>query len=1070
MLSVYNASAGSGKTFRLTTEYLKLLLARETNYRRILAVTFTNKATAEMKERIIAQLAVLSGEEKSAYRDTIIEETGLTAEQIRQSAQISLHNILFDYTRFSVSTIDRFTQRILKAFSRETGVNPDYQTETDSDLLIEEAVDRIIANCDRNPRLLKWLELFVSEKISNNQNFSVENDLKELGKELFKEKLQNKLQLLAVFFSDEKNSHHYLELLYKISAGFESGLKTSAGQLVNIYTDAGYGVGDFSYGNSGVAGFLEKTRKGSIPLDIPVRVREASQDPMAWLTRANRKSEGIMDLVKKILQPGLQIMVDFWEKHSPGYFTAKTIIAEWYTAALLMDIQKEVTALGREKGVLPLAISNLLLKSIIDGSDAPFIFEKAGNRYSHFMLDEFQDTSEMQWDNFRPLIANSMAMGKKNIIVGDVKQSIYRWRNSNWNLLDERIYNDFANFPVKEFTLDKNYRSAEEIITFNNQFFPKFLEKVAGYGDGQTSGSNFAPKLRHLYRNIQQLPVKSREESCGFVGISRLDDREEPFEELTLRKLVDEVKHLMDHGFSARDFAVLVRKNGEGSRIVNHFVKIASLPENINYNLRIVSGESFYLQSSASVSFIIHLFRYLLNKEELLVKATLLHLFNNYLTPTLNEFPGSEPHTEGYLLSWILSEEGLTEFDSKIAPVISDIEKSITINSIDQLILRICSDFKLLELKEELPFLQTLIDKAAEIRNTFPGGISGFLEWWEEKGCEIAVSTNDEVDAIRLLTIHKCKGLEFNVVLIPFFNWRFSDYKKNILWCEPLETPFNAVPMVPVNYSKNLANTIFKNDYEQELCNILIDNLNLVYVAFTRAVSVLWINVPYRNNSDTIGASLVNAISDLSLEPGFEKQSPDGAGLFDYGTIPVMKKTVLPMDKPAELKWKFHDFSERLKLRTGSDDFLEMAEQGITKKNLGKAVHAILAAIKTRQDMKSACDRALAAGTILSEEAEMISDQIEQMINHPVASEWFGGGCQVFTETDLLTSDITLRPDRMMIFKDHAIVVDYKTGVKETGSHRTQVRRYVDLLRKTGIQEVKGYLWYIQENELIEVN
>ncbi len=1066
MLTVYKASAGSGKTFRLVLEYLKLVLVKPSNYRQILAVTFTNKATAEMKERILDQLGRLSGGLDTSYLDKLQEETGLSEIQLRSKARSALESLLFDYDHFSVSTIDRFTQRILKAFNREIGVNPNYLVEADSDLLISEAVDRMVASMDSHSPLLSWLESFVEEKIRNNQSFAVENDLKSLGKELFRESLQSRLSNLTRFFSEKENNRDYLKMLHAIIRCFENNLKKQAGEIVDIYTSEGFTLDDFSYGNGGIAGFLEKMAKGSWIEKTGPRVTGCAASSASWAARKHPRYAEIICLAEEKLMPRLVRLLDYIENESRNFFTARAIVSEWFTTAVLVDLNQEISTLGREKGILPLAGSNLLLKSIIDGTDTPFIYEKAGNTWRFYMLDEFQDTSEMQWDNFKPLIGNSLSVGLDNLVVGDVKQSIYRWRNSNWNILDHQIHRDFPG-SVSEITLHSNYRSGKKIVEFNNGFFRLFSDQIAGYPKLQPI-PDLSRQVKEIYGDIVQ-QADAVTGSDGFVCIERLEDEDNDFFNLSLARLAEQVRFLLDKGYKAGDIAILVRKKDQGARIVRYFLDIASMPENRSYQLKVLSGESLFLKSSPAVNFLISLYRWFTDRENRLAKAEMLHLYKNYIEPAFSRMPeaGSPPKTPG---GWILGEDWEQDFETFLGSALEAIGKKGSTSGMDELIIHACSVFRLFDVPSELPYLQALVDQAAMIRKNGINDISGFLQWWDETGKEVPVNINEEVDAIRLLTIHKAKGLEFRAVLIPFLSWNmFENTRKNILWCTPDVVPFNKAPLVPVGYSDKLAKTIFDGEYFRELANLLIDNLNLVYVAFTRAISVLWVNVPAVNKTDEIGSFVNMAVQKLTGQPGFEDSGRESGMVFSYGTLPITAGKVEARENELPGRWIFHDFTDRLTLRRSSEDFLQLAETGTSQKNSGKTIHSILAWIRIASDVEQACRKALATGVLLPEEEGAVVRQLTRMVTHPEAKEWFSDDWKVYMETDLLSGDLTLRPDRMMIRGDRAVVVDYKTGGTKQESHIRQVRRYARILRESGFREVKGYLWYIGKNELVKV-
>jgi ATP-dependent helicase/nuclease subunit A len=1067
MLQIVKASAGSGKTFQLVLEYLRLVLTTSVSFRHILAITFTNKATTEMKERILEQLGLFARGEDSKYLVKLMELTGYQEHVLRKNSKYVLENLLFDFNRFSVSTIDTFTQRILKAFNREMRINPNFQLETDTDLLLSESVDRMISKADKNPMLFKWLESFIEDKIRNSKSFTIENDLKKLGADLFKEKLQGRINELSGFLNDKEKSREYFNIIYSIIHQYENQLKEQAKNLVNIYSAEGFTSADFFSKTTGIAGLLEKMAKGISVKDQISRLEKAGDSIDRWVpVKHNRRAE-LLKLTEDQLLPRFYQFLDYIRSESKNYHTARVIKSEWFTAALMVDLNDEMTELAREKGILPLSSSNLLLKGVIDGSDTPFVYEKAGNIWHHFMLDEFQDTSEMQWDNLKPLINNSLSDDNFSLVVGDVKQSIYRWRNSNWKILDEHIQRDFLNFDVQKTSLLFNFRSGKNIVDFNNSFFNLFSQHLAGH-QKLDDVQDYRQKLLDLYGDIyQQCAVTGSPD--GFVGIEGIDAEGNDFVEKSLNRLVEQIKEMFDNGFKAGDLAILVRKNDQGALIVQHFMDISQLPENMPYNLRIISGESLLLKSSAAVGFVIYLFRHLTDHNNRLYKACVLHLFKSYIEPFTHT---SETTTaSGQNLSeWYLEDGFEEQFCSILGEkIISLGNKSIT-NGVDELIIHICKDFNLFDTPAERPYLQALIDKAFEVKKAGINDIAGFIRWWDEKGDKVPVNINEQVDAIRLFTVHKAKGLEFKAVFIPFMDWNLFDYtKKNILWCKPGVKPFNRAPLVPVNFSDQLADTIFEDDYFHELTSLLIDNLNLVYVAFTRAESVLRVNIPSKNKENNIGKYIENSLHQLSSQSGFENTWNAEQNIFSFGILPHSPAKKPDNNGSTASGWIFTDFSNQLLLRQESDDFFGQTGKGIIRKNKGKILHSILSEIKTAGDVDPACKQALASGMLLPSEWEETRAKIFKMVQHPMAKDWFSGKWKVHTETDLLTDSEIFRPDRMMIGMYEAVVVDYKSGESKPEYHERQVQRYVSILKETGIPEVKGYLWYTQGNELVQV-
>jgi ATP-dependent helicase/nuclease subunit A len=1067
MLTVYKASAGSGKTFRLVVDYLKLALAKEKNYRHILAVTFTNKATAEMKERVVSQLHRIARGKQSDYTDILIRETGLDEQELARKASDVLENILFDYNRFSVSTIDKFTQRVIKAFNRELGISPEYQLETDNEIIINEAIDRIISTIGFNKNLRKWLEDFIDDKIRSNKSFTIEKDLASLGNELFSEKLQGKIHELQNFFSNSRNAPEYLAELSKIVSSFENVLKIKAEAVVETYRKAGLTLDDFSHKSTGVAGFLEKAAGGFVPEELGQRVLQAAASEDKWITKSHPEAEKVTGLITGSLKPMLNSWISYYFENQVKYYSARAIRKEWYTLAVLIDLYHAIAEINREKETLPLSGSNLLLKSIIDGNDAPFIYEKAGNYFHHFMLDEFQDTSVMQWENFRPLISNSLGSGYENLVVGDIKQSIYRWRNSSWEILARSVYSDFPGFKITTNELKTNYRSDEFVVTFNNLFFEIFRRQISENDNLGPENNLFTEELDSLYADLNQ-KFSEKRKGKGYVRVEVLEDDENTgFQMQSLRRLESQIKELQDKGFEASEIAILVRTNAQGEEIVHYFMEIAGIAENSRYNLKVLSSESLFLRSSPAVNFVITLLQFLTNKESTLLKFTLLQLYKNLSNISVpeQETPGLTASGNGEA-AWKSYEN---EFDSCLVAKINETDVESICSSIDEVIIRICAKFSLFNNQSEIPFLQALIDKAAELVKRTAGSLPDFLQWWDEKGQSESVKISDNSDAVRLLTIHKAKGLEYKAVLIPFFNWKILERKENIIWCVPESEPFSKAPLVPLSFNKSLARTIFSADYYREVFNTIVDNLNMVYVAFTRAVSVLMINAPQNAGKDNICVYLINSLAELAKESGFRNSWNPEKNIFEFGKLHSKEAPEAGFISGHNAVWTFSPFVSRLKLRTDSSDFLEISAGGVTRKNMGKIIHSILSGIKVVSDADRVLEKAYATGMVLTEEKDTIKAQIEAVLHHPLASDWFSDDCTVFNEKNLLTTSKIHRPDRIMIFSDKAVVVDFKTGQLKNEFHNAQVRNYCNVLLDTGIENVSGYLWYLTTNEIQKV-
>ncbi|MFV0590747.1 MAG: UvrD-helicase domain-containing protein [Draconibacterium sp.] len=1071
MLTVYKASAGSGKTFQLVVEYLKLIIDNPYNYKHILAVTFTNKATNEMKSRILEQLHKLADNQPSDYIAPLQKEGDYSEQYIRQRARQVLKNILHDYNRFSINTIDSFTQKVIKSFNRELGISPNFSLELDTDIILEEATERMLARLGDDRDLLKWLQEYSREKIEGNYSQRIDKDIKDLGKELFKERFQ-------VFFPEDGESVYNRETLnefgkelQQLKGGFESTLKKKAYTLLQTIENHGFSVDDFSYKKSGVAGYIAAVAGGAVK-EPTARAVSASEDVEKWYAKNHKQSAGLGALVQQNLQSGLAELILYFTTNFTRYNTSVVVLKQLRTLGILTDLRKEIEALLREKEMLQLSDSNLLLSKIIGESDSPFVYEKIGNFFYHFMLDEFQDTSGLQWRNFKPLVVNSLSEGHSNLVVGDVKQSIYRWRNSDWNILAEELDNDFTEAQKKEEHLDFNWRSDKNIIAFNNEIIARLMDVFESrLFSTIPDNESYLHKFRKIYASFQQKPGKEKAEARGFVQVNFLDG--DDFYDTATDTLVEQVKMLQDKGIKPEEIAILVRRNSEGTRIVEAFLEAAQREENKNYNLTVLSNDSLFLFASKAVLFIIHTIEWLVDPLSEINKATLLHLWMSWLRPAQKVFENTlfaEPEEK-----WQLGKDYDTLFESELGEKLEQVKQKVLLSSLDETVTRIASLFGLLKLRNELPYIQTLIDKAGELKISLSNDLSNLLFWWNEKGSTTSVNVNEGTGSIRLLTVHSSKGLEFKAVLLPYFKWETSR-SGDIIWCQPASEPFNKFPLLPVKSGKEMEASEFAPAYFEEKVSSYIDSLNLIYVAITRAKSALLMNCPAPKlnqkgeySGSDVDLLLFLAIQETAANPLFSNSFDEETGVFEFGSVSPGEEKKAESKNITITQYRFSDLGDRISLRLSGEDFLLASDKHHSEKNIGKLVHEILSGINTVNDVEAACLKALNEGRVDKGEMLQIQQTIAENLQLPEVKSWFDGSLQTLNERDLLTGQKLLRPDRIMFSGDTAIVVDYKTGEKIPTKYNSQVKRYARTLKDSGFRKVTGYLWYLASSEVEKV-
>ncbi len=1100
-LQIYKASAGAGKTFRLTVEYIKIALQNQWAYKNILAVTFTNKATAEMKERVLHELYNLSKGKKTPYLEVIKNETKLSEGEIEHKSAITLKQLLHDYSRFSISTIDSFFQRVIKSFNRELGINSSYQVELDKERYLNEAVDRVLLATESNKRLYNWLNRYANENIKNGNDWDVKKGMQHLAKELHAEDLNKDGDELFKRLSNPELLDSYQAFLEQIITNYENALINIGKEGMKLLSENKLSPSDFKYRNtSAVTSFkkmidLSLTTEGKRFLDavdnyetiLPAKPSEQI------LSIAPRLSELMRDALGHI------------EKHICKYSSAKLIYKDIYSLGILADIRMHLNETTHEKNVSLLSDSSKLLQQIIDKSDTPFIYERTGIYFKNFMIDEFQDTSGMQWDNFRPLLDNSLSEGNQAMLVGDVKQAIYGWRGGDWSLLTNQVYEDFKDKGTKDQLLNENWRSSGNVIRFNNRVF-QVLPSILQNNFNSTSlnlPDNISNTLPSIYKDgLQHIGNKSIENE-GYVNIRFINKKEANIKDdeaksIALDYLIDSIKDAQDRGVDARQMTVLVRKKKEAQMVANRLLSEKEKSNN-KYNFNVLSNESLLIKSAPSVSFLITLFRLLKNNEDKLSTSYAIYQFYAILKPRLKQLnleviwslnnDNDHSESENTKLNSIepqdifenINNENLLLFKFIKSP---EFKQDLATRSLQEIIFKLARRFCLFSLSEDLPYLQSFIDWVSKHQRNRISDLNSFLEWWDDKGQDKTVNVSESLNAIRILTVHKAKGLEYDCVFIPFSDW--DTYRKTgaapTIWCSTENTEFSAIPLVPIQASeKKIFNSVFAQQYYKHKLNKIIEELNALYVAFTRAKFELHICSSYATDADEIGHSLHQLICNDSNYPFNEQENitiplqalyDEESNCFSYGE----KKTYQPNCTPqtnSNLNLShltFEDFDSYLQLRKNHENFFEQTNNVKQSVNHGKIIHELLSNIKQKDELDQAFKKLNMRGLIDTNKIDEIKEQVFKMLSDPEVCSWFDGSYTVLNERSILLGTAGIkRPDRIMTKGDTAIVVDYKSGELEDKKHHKQVSNYIANLKKCGYSSVSGYIWYTRNNKRIKV-
>lgn len=999
MIKILKASAGSGKTFRLAKKYIEILLrsSERDAYRHILAVTFTNKATEEMKSRILGELYILAKTpEESNYLKDFTREFG-TPQQISDRAGRILLSILHDYSAFSISTIDKFFQTALKAFARELGQFSSYQVELDRESLVQESVDRMLDSVTEDDKaVIGWLSDSVKENLEDGGFYNLDNKLYEIAKAIHSDGHRIMVEQGNVD-EDKTGSKKFLlgvrNVCRETRDSFLKDCVALARQATGILESAGVPAKESSNG------FFDKLYDYQVPetIDMPTGPwMEKALDSEKWFAKAKAK-EWLPRLAGKGLDKVLEDLCTLFRTRYPVFKTSTLILGQIYGLGMAGEIRKAFDALVKEKNVMCLDDSNTILRGIIGGSDAPFIYEKLGVRFEDFLLDEFQDTSTVQWENFAPLLAESDAAGGDNLIVGDVKQSIYRWRGSEWSLLDSGVKGRFPRADDSE-SLRSNRRSLDTIVSFNNGFF----EYAAGLLDGMAGTG----KISKIYSDVSQ-EVVSGNPGDGFVDVSFVLKDEQP------RKVLEVVRDVYASGARYGDIAVLVRTNKQGSALAS-FLLSEGIP--------VLSDDSLNVKSSPAVRRLVSLLALVDNPSD---KVGGFMAENIGIT-----IPGSYSSLVG------LAEDLLREMVSKG-----------------------------FSLDGEVLYIQSFMDELQDWTAVNGNHLGGFLSDWKTMDSKISSPAGDE--AVRVITIHKAKGLQYPCVIVPFVEdmtlsgiaekWVLPDFKGT-----PLEPAGDAGYYVTLSGTSE--ETLFRDDYRKERLLQYVDNINTLYVALTRAEKELYV------------------VSGIPAQPrgGFKnfaqmlKRYPEEKGIFHtddgftlgrrYDYSGLERKKAEAQDLPAS--YKSYPAEDRLRLKYDSFDYF--GEEGPSRRLKGILLHDILSSVYVPSDLERAVNSAVQAGDIVPEEAEAYTTFLRERISS--RPEWFPPErAGIFNEQDIIDASGGLnRPDRVVTRGTSAVIIDYKFGDPHP-SYRRQLARYVSLYRSLGFTSVSAYLWYVEEDKVEEV-
>ena len=1072
-LNIYKASAGSGKTFTLTVEYIYLMVRpqAEEEYRHTLAVTFTNKATAEMKDRILQHLygiwkALPSSED---YVGKLMEKlhgdgTDMSVEQLRERSGKALTMILHDYSRFRVETIDSFFQSVLRSLARELGQSSNLQVDLNDMEILELAVDRMIDALDQDNALRKIVVQYVTDELDENGKWKIQAAIKDFAKCIFQEDFLQRTKQERDIISDSTKVREFRNQMKTVMDDAEAEIiqkaQAMAVKVQNVCTPDLVGKSTPS-----PLTYLQHLIKGN------EKEKETTAKGKKYVAFLEDGATLLLKSQKSNAQACSQLQAlsieysDFLKEESETrkrYNTAKLARNFTNQLQLLSRIDEIVRDINEERETFPLSRTPTLLSKLIDGQDNPFVFEKIGTILRNIMIDEFQDTSRLQWNNFRVLLFENQALGGTDLIVGDIKQSIYRWRGGEWSLLSD-LADNMSTWNPKTETLDTNYRSEHRIIDFNNMLFPKaakFLDSIAPNARFKMGGAD------GIYSDvIQKTSPHKAKEPKGFWsatlrirgnknnGHPKLTSKEE--HDWMMESMLNEICTLHDAGLPLEKMAILLRTNKHAPMILEYFQKHA--PEHI----RIASDEAYLLGNSSMITIIVSAMRTLIEDYE--DKPIAYHLF-------LMHYLLNVEHQE-VSMDDIMRCNGIEMLPS----ILRDERERLKQMPLYELVEELYRNLGLERLTGQEAYHYAFLDTVQQYLRDNPNDIHSFLEVWDAKLCQQAIPSGKQ-DGIRILTIHKSKGLEFHTVLLPFCDWAMESDKGDTLWCEAEKQDhvFNTLGRMPIAKTSTMGKSFYSDRYEEEHLQSRVDELNALYVALTRASCNMYIwgicNDKGMDGNTTVGNLLAACLNPSGNYTDGIWHMQDGLPITSVKAEKASDNRMNPDYVPTPVRMT--SYKARLNFRQ-SNEAKEMIGNGDDARAMGVLFHNVLEQIKDSTQVEHMLKRYRIQGRLTQEQYEELNEYLQQIKTNPLIASWFDPTNHVFAECEILDPNAKRkdrrdqRPDRIVMNGNRITVVDYKFG-NEARGYKTQVKNYMNLLKQMyPNHEIKGYLWYVK-NERIE--
>ena len=1080
------ASAGSGKTYRIAHEYVYDVLRDRLDdngnpyfdrsfYKRILAVTFTNKATEEMKSRILEEIHLLASGKKSDHLKDLISETGLDEATLRSRAKIIRSLILHDYSHFTILTNDTFFQRILRAFVRELGIDMNFTTELDTAPIFDRSVDALLESASEDEDLRMWLINLLDDVIQNKDkiksssssktkpNWNIRVALSSLKNELFKESNKDiisridkhKLQEnVTAFEADIKSKKKYIQSLGEEGAKLIAEQGALAGNFQKKIYDFFNGVANDTLNN----------------IHTKTYANNCSNSATEWFLKGKANTE-LISLVERKLQPLWCNIYDEYIALETYENTLYTLLLQYRSFSLLADLNEKMKDICSQENSMLLSETKHTISDFISESEAPFIYEKVGGYFEKFMIDEFQDTSAKEWHNFLPLLRNAMAQSSDRsvLIVGDVKQSIYRWRGGDWRILGQQVEESLP--ECNRAPLKYNWRSLKNIVEFNNMLYApeqrdesedslksnansavaeenhKLNELLATkYREGRITKEcrdELYDTLNKAYSDYYQISRRETENQ-GYVYIAAGKEEFESGSALLgnsrMPLYIERIMEVLKRGFLPRDITIIVRTNGQAMEIAEEMLTYRSqFPPELQFE--ITTEEALKIASSPAVKFIIAVMRLAVNRNDATSLALYNQIYNNY------NF-GME-----------LSDEENQFLDSISVMSPEDAFENITIRYAEVI-------------EGQTAYVIALHDHIVRFSTGKVADISIFDAWWKEKCDDLSVRVERSDRAIEILTVHKSKGLENKVIFIPQCIWSLEPKNGGLIWAKPAENEhLSAIEAFPVPYKEDIKQSLFAEDCIREQIYSCVDGLNMLYVATTRAKEQLHIFLPNkRRDKGKVHTLLLEIFGSRMTAANEGDYRFYELGEFDGPEPPKKDDTLDKKIVNSVILEQYNASPVSIKLRTSASRYFANEEAKLTPRSTGILLHRAFENAITRSDIYTALEDMTKDGILSTAEISDLKAKISTTLDTTVAGEWFDGSwSNLYRERNIIRpNSASKRPDRVLTRDTEAVIVDYKFG-KESEEHKRKMAEYIDEIRSMGFTSVKGYLWYVPKEKIVQI-